>query len=145
MNALTEMRPVRPLGPSRPVPDSILIRIQLLGNVCLLHFKGRLHAGAHSDYLNAKLDDLKALPCSTFVANFEDVTSLDCSGISFLIGLYGISNGRLALVKIQPSVRAVLDITRLSTVILLAADIESGLAALCAKGSAAGGASRKAR
>ena len=70
--------------------------------------------------------------------DFEDVTSLDCSGISFLIGLYGISNGRLALVKIQPSVRAVLDITRLSTVILLAADIESGLAALCGKGLSSG-------
>jgi anti-anti-sigma factor len=143
MNALTETQSISPLGPTRTVPNPILIKIELLGDVCLLHFKGRLHAGAHSDYLNAKMDDIKALACTKLLANFEDVTSLDCSGLSFIIGLYKTSGGRLVLVKTQPQVREVLDITHLSTVIPLAADIESGLAVLCGVGAAAGAAGRE--
>lgn len=142
MNALTEIQSISPLRPTRPVPNPILIQIELLDDVCLLHFKGRLYAEAHSDYLNAKMDDIKALACTKLLANFEELTSLDCSGISFIIGLYRASGGRLVLVKTQPHVREVLDITHLSTVIPLAADIESGLAALCGRGAAASGAGR---
>jgi len=140
MNALTEMQSISPLGPPRTVTNPILIRIEALGDVCLLHCKGRLQAGAHPDYLNAKMDEVKRLASAKLLANLENVTTLDCSGISFIVGLYWTSGGRLVLVKAQRHVREVLDITRLSTVIPLAADIESGLAALCGKGSAAGGA-----
>ena len=140
MNALTVVQSMNPLGPSRAVPGPILIKIELLGDLCLLHFKGRLHASAHSDYLNAKMEEIKTLVCTKFLANFEDVTSLDCSGLSFIISLYKTSGGRLVLMKTQPHVREVLDITRLSTVIPLTADIESALAALCGQISAAGGA-----
>jgi anti-anti-sigma factor len=140
MNALTVMQSTSPLGPTRTVPNPILIKIELLGDVCLLHFKGRLYAGVHLDYLNAKLEEIKTLACTRFLANFEDLTLLDCSGLSFIIGLYKASGGRLVLVKTQPRVREVLDITRLSTVIPLAADIESGLAVLGGGASAARGA-----
>jgi len=140
MNALTEMQSISPLGPPRTVTHPILITIEVLGDVCLLHFKGRLQAGAHPDYLSAKMDEVKTLASPKLLANLENVTSLDCSGLSFIIGLYWTSDGRLVLVKTQPHVREVLDITRLSTVIPMAADIESGLAALAGKGLAAGGA-----
>ena len=140
MNALTEMQSISPQGPPRTVTHPILITIEVLGDVCLLHFKGRLQAGAHPDYLSAKMDEVKTLASPKLLANLENVTSLDCSGLSFIIGLYWTSDGRLVLVKTQPHVREVLDITRLSTVIPMAADIESGLAALAGKGLAAGGA-----
>lgn len=140
MNALTEIQSISPLGPPRTVAHPILITIEVRGDVCLLHFKGRLQAGAHPDYLSAKMDEVKTLASPKLLANLENVTSLDCSGLSFIIGLYWTSDGRLVLVKTQPHVREVLDITRLSTVIPMAADIESGLAALAGKGLAAGGA-----
>ncbi len=131
MNAQTVMQRLSPGGPARTVLNPILIRIEVLGDVCLLHFKGHLHAGARADYLNAKMDEIKTLACTKFLANFEDVASLGSAGLSFIIGLYKTSGGHLVLVKTQPRVREVLDITRLNTVIPLAADIESGLAALC--------------
>src|SRR5258706_9220819 len=140
MNALTETLRISPPGPPHPFANPIVIMIEVLSDVCLLHFKGRLQAGAHPDYLSAKLDEVKTLASPKILANLENFTSLDCSGLSFIIGLYWTSDGRLVLVKAQPQVREVLDITRLSTVIPLAANIELGLAALCGKGSAAGGA-----
>jgi len=140
MNALTVAQSINPLGPTRTVPSPILIKIELCGDLCLLHFKGRLHASAHSDYLNAKIEEIKALACTKVLANLEGVTSLDCRGLSFIISLYQASGGRLVLIRTQPQVREVLDITRLSTVIPLATDMETGLAALCSKIPAAGGA-----
>ena len=131
MNALTAMQSINPLGPTCAVPSPILIKIELLGDLCLLHFKGRLHASAHSDYLNAKMEEVKTLACTKSLANLEGVTSLDCRGLSFIISLYKASGGRLVLMKTQPQVREVLDITGLSTVIPVAADIETGLTALC--------------
>ena len=140
MNAQTVEQSINPLGSTRAVPSPILIKIELLGDLCLLHFKGRLHASADSDYLNAKMEEIKALACTKFLANLEGVTSLDCRGLSFIISLYLASGGRLVLMKTQPQVREVLDITRLSTVIPLVAEIETGLAALCGESSPAGGA-----
>jgi anti-anti-sigma factor len=131
MNAQTGMQSLSPLGPARTVRDPILINIEVRGDVCLLHFKGYLHAGADSDYLNAKMDEIKTVACTKCLANFEDVMSLGSAGLSFLIDLYKTSDGHLVLVKTQPRIREVLDITGLSTVIPLATDIESGLAALC--------------
>lgn len=134
------MQSMNPLGPTRAVPSPVLIKIELLGDLCLLHCKGRLHASAQSDYLNAKMQEIKTLACTKVLADLDGVTSLDCRGVSFIISLYKAADGRLVLMKTQPHVREVLDITRLSTVIPLAADIETGLAALCREISAAGGA-----
>jgi len=113
-------------------PKPILINIEVLGDVCVLHFAGHLHAGVRLDYLNAKMNEIKTLACKKFLANFEDVVSLGSAGLSFIIGLFKISGGQLVLVKTQRRVREVLDITRLNTVIPMTADIESGLSALCA-------------
>jgi|SRR5665213_443361 len=131
MNAQTVMQRLSPPGSIGTVPNAILINIEVLGDVCLLHFAGHLHAGVHLDYLNAKMNEIRTLACKKFLANFEDVLSLGSAGLSFIIGLYKISGGQLVLVKTQPRVREVLDITRLNTMIPMTADIESGLAALC--------------
>lgn len=140
MNAQAVIQRLSPLGRARSVPNPILIKIEVLGDVCLLHFTGHLHAGAHSDYLNTKMDEIKTVACTKFLANVEGVASLGSTGLNFIVDLYKTSGGRLVLMKTQPHVREVLDITRLSTVIPLTADIESALAALCGEISAAGGA-----
>ena len=131
MNAPTVMQRLSPPGSMGTAPKPILINIEVLGDVCVLHFAGHLHAGAHLDYLNAKMNEIKTLACRTFLADFGDVASLGSAGLSFIIGLYKISGGRLVLVNPQPRIREVLAITRLNTVIPMTVDIESGLAALC--------------
>jgi anti-anti-sigma factor len=106
--------------------------------VCLLRCHGPFRTGEYSEYLNAKMDEVKALDCPKVLADFEDVPSVGSSGLSFIVGLYRTSAGRLVLVRIQPWVRKVLEVTRLSTVIPLAPDIESGLAALQSEDLAGG-------
>ena len=76
--------------------------------------------------------------CAKLLADFHDVPSVGSSGLSFIVGLYRTTAGCLVLVRTQPWVRQVLDITRLSTVIPQAPDIASGLAALHSQVHAAG-------
>ena len=111
MNAVKVVQSTNPLAPTRDVASPILIKIEMLGDLCLLHFKGRLHASSHLDYLKAKMEEIKTLACAKLLANFEEVTSLDCRGLTFIISLYKASGGRLVLIKPQPQVREVLDIT----------------------------------
>jgi len=56
-------------------------------------------------------------------------------GIGFVVALYAsiykVPGGRFVLVGADPQVRQVLDLMRLSTVIPLAEDVDSGLVVLC--------------
>jgi anti-anti-sigma factor len=108
----------------------IAIEIEQREDVCILRFKGDFPTGEYSDYLSAKLDEIRMRNCAKVLADFRDVPSVGSTGLSFIVRLYKSSGGRLVLVRTQPRVREVLEITRLSAVIPLAADIESGLAAL---------------
>ena len=111
-------------------PDSVVIEIEQIGDVCVVHFKGRLHAGHATDYLTAKMEEIKALACTKVLADLEHVPSVGSSGLSFIIGLYRISNGGLVLGNTQRRVREVLDVTGLSGLIPVVADLQSGLAEL---------------
>ena len=99
MNAHTGMQPLSAISPARSVPNPVLIQIEVFGDVCFLHIQGHLHAGARPDYLRAKMEEIKTLACTKFLADFEDVASLGSAGLSFVIGLYKISGGQLVLVK----------------------------------------------
>ena len=99
MNALTAVQSINPLGPARDVAGPILIKVELLGDLCVLHFRGRLHASSHSDYLDSKMEEIRTLASTKLLANFADVTSLDCCGLSFIIRLFKISGGRLVAVN----------------------------------------------
>jgi anti-anti-sigma factor len=114
-------------GRARTLTDPILIEIEKLRGVCFLRFRGGLQAGEHSEYLRAKLDEIETLGCAKVLADFGDVTRLGSTGLSFIVGLYKVSGGRLVLARTQPRVREVLDITGLSRLIRLAADVDSGL------------------
>jgi anti-anti-sigma factor len=123
-------------APVRTVPKTIMIDIEKKDDVCLLRFRGNFHTGEDPDYLRAKMDEIKTVNCPKVLADFQDVPLVGSTGISFLVELYRNSGGRFVLVKTQRRVREVLDITHLSTVFPLAADIESGLAALSGDASA---------
>jgi len=108
-----------------------MIEIERRGDVCLLRFRGDFQTGEDPDYLRAKMDTIVALNCPKVLADFRDVRSVGSTGLSLLVGLHRSSGGRFVLVSIQPRVREALEVTRLSTVIRLAEDVERGLAALC--------------
>jgi anti-anti-sigma factor len=82
------------------------------------------------------MDEIKTLNRTKVLADFRDVPSAGSACLSFIAGMYRTSGGRLVLARTQARVREVLDITGLSAVIPLAADIESGLATLRAERSA---------
>jgi len=74
------------------------------------------------------------------LADFRDVPHIESTTIGFLVSIYTSvtrkGGGRFVLAGPSPRVRQVLDLMRLSTVIPLAPDFESGLALLRAEGVA---------
>ena|SRR5579862_2956840 len=120
----TASRGARPAG----------IEIERQGDVCILRCRGSLLAGLDADYVNAKIEDIKQLNCSRVLADFQAVPAIGSTGIAFIVGVYTsivrISGGRFVVTGAGPMVQRVLEITRLNTVIPLAADLGSGLAVL---------------
>jgi anti-anti-sigma factor len=121
---------------SRPM----LIEVRQKDEICLVRCEGRLLTGDH-EYLHAKRDEIKGANCKKVLADFSGVPDIGSAGIGFIVGVYTStknSGGRFVLVGLRPRVREVLDITRVSTIIPMAADVASGLATLCDEGIAAG-------
>src|SRR5215472_5706480 len=120
--------------------EPMLIEVRQKDEICLVRCEGRL-VTADQEYLHAKKDEIKRANCNKVLADFSDVSDIGSAGIGFIVGVYTStknSGGRFVLVGLRPRVREVLDITRVSTAIPLAADIASGLVALCDAGLAAG-------
>src|SRR6202049_3489594 len=118
----------------------MLIEVKQKGEICLVRCEECLVTADH-EYLHAKKDEIKGANCKKVLADFSEVPDIGSAGIGFIVGVYTStkdSGGRFVLVGVRPRVREVLDITRVSTVILLAADIASGLVTLCDEGLAAG-------
>src|ERR1700730_9830788 len=118
----------------------MLIEIRQNDGICLVRCEGRLVTADHK-YLRAKKDEIMGANCRKVLADFSEVPDIGSAGIGFIVGVYTSTKnagGRFVLVGLRPRVREVLDITRVSTVIPLAADIVSGLATLCDEDMAAG-------
>ncbi|PYU28999.1 MAG: anti-sigma B factor antagonist [Acidobacteria bacterium] len=112
----------------------MLIEVKQKDEVCLLRCEGRFVAGTDPEYLRIKRDEIRALNCKKVLADFSAVSAVGSAGIGFIVGVYTStrnSGGRFILVGLSPRVRDVFDLTHVSTVIPVAADIESGLATLC--------------
>src|ERR1700730_10867533 len=117
----------------------MLIEVRQKDEICHVRCEGRLVTAEH-DYLQAKKHEIKRANCRKVLADFSEVSDIGSAGIGFIVGVYTStknSGGRFVLVGLRPRVREVLDITRVSTVIPLAADIASGLVTLCDEGLAA--------
>jgi anti-sigma B factor antagonist len=125
----------------------MLIEIERQNGICILRIKGSLVAGTDPDYLRIKAAEIKSANCNKVLADLRELLSIGSTGIGFLVGIYTSvtksPGGRFVLVSPSRRVREVLEITRLSTVIPLAPDIASGLAAMRGEGPAARSAGRK--
>jgi stage II sporulation protein AA (anti-sigma F factor antagonist) len=120
----------------------MVIEVKQKDEVCLLRCEGRFVAGTDPEYLRVKRDEIEGLNCKKVLADFSDVSDVGSAGIGFVVGVYMStrnSGGRFVLVGLRPRVREVFDLTRVSTVIPLAADIASGLVTLCDESLAAEG------
>jgi len=127
---------IRPEGEGTHVirASAAAIDIEQHGDVCVLRCQGSFLAGLDQDYIQAKIEDIKQLNCRRVLADFHEVPLIGSTGIAFIVGVYtaivGTAGGRFVLTGAPPLVQRVLEITRLSTVIPVAADFGSGLAAL---------------
>jgi len=102
------------------------------GDICILPISGRLVSGLHDLQLRRKTQEVKDLDCRKLVADIRALESIGSSGISFFVELYTSvtkrPNGRFVLAGPSERVREVLEITRLTTILTLADDIDSALA-----------------
>jgi anti-anti-sigma factor len=110
--------------------SAVVIDIEQQDDVCVLHCKGRFVAGEDQEYIRAKTDEIKRLNCSKVIADFMEVPAIGSMGITFLVGVYKSVGGQFVLTGARPFVHHVLDLTGLSGIIPLAADLAAGLAAL---------------
>ena len=118
----------------------MVIQVKQEDEICFLRCAGRFVAGIDPEYLRVKRDEIKQLNCKKVLADFSQVSQVGSVGIGFIVGVYTSTRnlgGRFILVGLRPHVREVFDVTHVSTVIPLGADISSGLAALCDENLAA--------
>lgn len=110
------------------------IELNQIDDVCVMRFEGRFVTGTEPEFLRSKSDELKRIGCAKVLADFREVISVGSTAIGFIVAIYSSvtknPDGRFVLVGAQPRVREILDLTRLSTILPMAADIASGMAAL---------------
>jgi anti-anti-sigma factor len=82
-------------------------------------------------------DEIKSGDCSKLLVDLSEVSSIGSTAIGFVVGLYTTitkkAGGRFRLAGANSRVQEVLDLTRLSSVLPLAPDTGSALAALLAE------------
>jgi len=108
----------------------MLIEFDYRDDVCILRPRGRFVTGLDAAYLRSKTEEVRNSGCSKVLADFRDVPYVDSTGIGFLVGVYTTvtnAGGRFVIVGPHPRVREVLDLTRLSTVMPIAADEAAGM------------------
>ena len=119
----------------------MLIEIDQQDDICILRVEGRFASGGDLEYLRDKMNELKQLHCGKVLIDVRQMPYIGSTGIGFIVGIFSslaTSSGRFVLVGLQPRVREVFEITRLSTVIPMTDDLTSGLALLRAEGHSAG-------
>ena len=108
----------------------MLIEFEYRDDVCNLRPRGRFVTGLDAAYLRSKTEELRNSGCRKVLADFRDVPYVDSTGIGFLVGVYTTvtnAGGRFVIVGPQRRVREVLDLTRLSSVMPIAANEAAGL------------------
>jgi anti-sigma B factor antagonist len=119
----------------------MLVEIEHREDMCVVRFKGRFVTGTDRAYLCGKVAEVKEAKCRKVMADFHDVPYIDSTGIGFIVSVFTSVTkdalGRFVLVGANKRVREVFDLTRLSSVIPMAADETSGIAALSVEGSEA--------
>jgi len=120
----------------------MVIEVVQQDDICVLRFEGRFVTGADTEYLSARLDELKRLNRGKVLVDLREMPYIGSTGIGFIVGIFtsvARNSGQFVLVGLQPRVHEVFRLTRLGTIIPSAPDVASGLATLRAEGSPAGG------
>ncbi len=110
------------------------------GDVTILDLRGRATIGDDSDLLIGHLNNLVATGVPKLLLNLTDVTQLDSSGISAIVGTYvsfGRQGGSLKLLCPRGRVRAVLRVIRLPEIIPTFEDETQALASFRPRGYSA--------
>ena len=113
------------------------ISIRESGDVTILDLQGRATIGADSDLLSGHLQELVAKGVRKLLVNLADVTQLDSSGISAIIGTHvslSRHGGSLKLLCPHGRVRAVLRVIRLPDIIPTFEDEAQALASFRPQG-----------
>ena len=120
----------------------MLIEIEHGDEVCVLRLSGHFRPGENLDYVSAKSAEIRSHDCKKMLVDLRELRSIGSMGMGFLVSVYTYvikrsGGGRFILVGANRRVHEVLDLTRLNTIIPLAADLPAGLAALRDEGPAA--------
>jgi len=110
------------------------------GDVTIVDLRGRATIGAESDELSEHLSKLISAGALKLLLNLTEVTQLDSSGISAIVGTYvslGRQAGSLKLLRPRGRVRTVLRVVRLREVIPTFEDEAEALASFRARGFSA--------
>jgi len=116
------------------------ISIRESGDVTILDLQGRATIGADSDLLSSHLQKLIANGVRKLLLNLTDVTQLDSSGISAIVGTHASlsrQGGSLKLLRPRGRVWAVLRVIRLPDIIPTFEDEAQALASFRPQGYSA--------
>jgi anti-anti-sigma factor len=120
----------------------MLIEIEHGDDVCVLRLSGHFRSGEDLGYVRDKANEIRSHNCNKMLVDLRELKSIGSMGMGFVVGVYIYVTKRsgeacFILVAANQRVRAVLDLTRLSTIIPLAADLPSGLVVLRGEGPTA--------
>ena len=105
--------------------------------ICILRFQGRFASGAQLEYLEDKLDEIRNLGVNRVLADFREVTAIGSTGLGFVVSIFAsVTNrpcGRFVMTGFSPTVRKAFDITRLSEIVPIAADMDSAMRHYCSR------------
>src|ERR1700680_723 len=121
----------------------MVIEVVQQDDICVLRVEGRFVTGADPEYLSARMDELKQLHRGKVLVDLRDMPYIGSTGIGFIVGVFTsvtMNAGHFVMVGLQPRVHEVFRLTRLSTILPSASDMETGLATLRAEDSRAGAA-----
>lgn len=108
------------------------IEIDHQGKVCVLKISGRMAAGADSEYLRTKMSEIKRLDCPKLLVDLRHLQFIGSTGLGFLVEMYTSTTrqpeGKFVLIAPTGRVLEVLSLTRLDTILPIAADFDAGLA-----------------
>jgi anti-anti-sigma factor len=112
----------------------LVIEVEEDNDVCVLRLSGRVATGADDEYLRAKNREIKGSSCRNLLLDIRELHWIGSSGIAFFVDLYTSwtrkDGGRMVLAGPMPHVQEVLVLTRLSTIIPTAANLDDAIAFL---------------
>jgi anti-sigma B factor antagonist len=100
-------------APKAPRVGYLAVEVERSGRAATLLLKGELDLGS-GHLVSEALLPLEGEPADPLVVDMSEVSFLDCSGLSVLLGAYSRAlrdDRKLSIVKVQPAVRKVFSLT----------------------------------